>query len=87
MNFCANGVRVGTTQTDAECNASVEHVFDQAGLQKITAEVRKRDADGRIFSKAEAEAEPFEVLSAGEVETGTTLTREDDSVDLDANPR
>ncbi|MHC9569103.1 Ig-like domain-containing protein [Corynebacterium diphtheriae] len=57
--FCANGVRVGTAQTDAEGNASVEHVFDQAGLQKITAEVREREVDGRLFSKAEAEAEPF----------------------------
>lgn len=56
------------------------------GLQKITAEVREREVDGRIFSKAEAEAEPFEVLSAGEGETGTTLTREDESVDLGATP-
>lgn len=57
--FRANGVRVGTAQTDAEGNASMEHVFDQAGLQKITAEVREREVDGRLFSKAEAEAEPF----------------------------
>lgn len=84
--FRANGVRVGTAQTDAEGNASVEHVFDQAGLQKITAVVREREVDGRVFSKAVAEAEPFEVLSADEVETGTTLTREDVSVDLDATP-
>ncbi|CAB0845531.1 Ig-like domain repeat protein [Corynebacterium diphtheriae] len=84
--FRANGVRVGTAQTNAEGNASVEYVFDQAGLQKITAEVREREVDGRLFSKAEAEAEPFEVLSAGELETGTRLTREDDSVDLDATP-
>lgn len=84
--FRANGVRVGTAQTDAEGNASVEHTFDQAGLQKITAEVREREVDGRIFSKAVAEAEPFEVLDAKNVETGTTLTREDVSVDLDATP-
>lgn len=42
--------------------------------------------DGLSFSKAEAEAQPFEVLSAGEGETGTTLTREDESVDLGATP-
>lgn len=84
--FRANGVRVGTAQTDAEGNASVEHTFDQAGLQKITAEVREREVDGRIFSKAVAEAVTFEVLTAKEVETGTTLTREDVSVDLDATP-
>ena len=84
--FRANGVRVGTAQTDAEGNASVEHTFDQAGLQKITAEVREREVDGRIFSKAVAESVTFQVLSAGEVETGTTLTREDVSVDLDATP-
>lgn len=55
MIFRANGVRVGTAQTDAEDNASVEHVIDQASLQKITAEVRECEADGRIFSKAETE--------------------------------
>lgn len=77
---------MGTAQTDAEDNASVEHVIDQASLQKITAEVRECEADGRIFSKAETEAEPFEILSTGEAETGTTLTRENDSVDLDATP-
>lgn len=86
MIFRANGVRMGTAQTDAEDNASVEHVIDQASLQKITAEVRECEADGRIFSKAETEAEPFEILSTGEAETGTTLTRENDSVDLDATP-
>lgn len=84
--FRANGIRVGTAQTDAEGNASVEHVFEQAGLQKITAEVREREVDGRVFSKAVAEAVTFEVLTAKEVETGTTLTREDVSVDLDATP-
>ncbi|WP_300611998.1 Ig-like domain-containing protein [Corynebacterium sp.] len=84
--FRANGVRVGTAQTDAEGNASVEHTFDQAGLQKITAEVREREVDGRIFSKAVAEPVTFEILTVKEVETGTTLTREDVSVDLDATP-
>lgn len=84
--FRANGIRVGTAQTDAEGNASVEHVFEQAGLQKITAEVREREVDGRVFSKAVAETVTFEVLNAKEVETGTTLTREDVSVDLDATP-
>lgn len=84
--FRANGIRVGTAQTDAEGNASVQHVFDQAGPQKITAEVREREVEGRVFSKAVAEPVTFEVLKAKEVETGTTLTREDVSVDLDATP-
>lgn len=84
--FRANGIRVGTAQTDAEGNASVEHDFEQPGLQKITAEVREREVDGRVFSKAVAEVVTFEVLKAKEVETGTTLTREDVSVDLDATP-
>lgn len=84
--FRADGVRVGTVQTNAEGNASVEHIFEQAGLKKITAEVREREVDGRVFSKAVAEAVTFEVLDANEVETGTTLTREDVSVDLDATP-
>ena len=84
--FRADGVRVGTVQTNAEGNASVEHIFEQAGLKKITAEVREREVDGRVFSKALAEAVTFEVLDANEVETGTTLTREDVSVDLDATP-
>lgn len=84
--FRANGIRVGTAQTDAEGNASVEHRFEQPGLQKITAEVREREVDGRVFSKAVAEVVTFEVLKAKEVETGTTLTREDVSVDLDATP-
>ncbi|MDK8791130.1 Ig-like domain-containing protein [Corynebacterium sp. MSK039] len=84
--FRANGIRVGTAQTDAEGNASVEHGFEQAGLQKITAEVREREVDGRVFSKAVAEPVTFEILTAKEVETGTTLTREDVSVDLDATP-
>ena len=84
--FRANGIRVGTAQTDAEGNASVEHVFDQAGPQKITAEVREREVEGRVFSKAVAEAVTFQVLDAKDVETGTTLTREDVSVDLDATP-
>lgn len=84
--FRANGVRVGTAQTDAEGNASVQHVFDQAGPQKITAEVREREVEGRVFSKAVAEAVTFQVLDAKDVETGTTLTREGVSVDLDATP-
>ncbi|QQE51212.1 Ig-like domain repeat protein [Corynebacterium urealyticum] len=84
--FRANGIRVGTAQTDAEGNASVQHVFDQAGPQKITAEVREREVEGRIFSKAVAEAVTFQVLDAKDVETGTTLTREGVSVDLDATP-
>ena len=84
--FRANGVRVGTAQTDAEGNASVEHTFEQAGLQKITAEVQEREVDGRIFRKAVAKPATVDVLNAKEVETGTTLTREDVSVDLDATP-
>src|SRR5699024_6841365 len=84
--FRANGTRVGTAKTDAEGNASVEHRFKQPGLQKITAEVREREVDGRVFSKAVAEPVTFEVQTAEEVETGTTLTREDVSVDLDAAP-
>src|SRR5699024_1104430 len=84
--FRANGVRVGTAQTDAEGNASVEPTFEQAGLQKITAEVQESEVEGRIFRKAVAKPATVDVLNAKEVENGTTLTREDVSVDLDATP-
>lgn len=82
--FRANGIRIGTAQTDAEGNASVEHAFDQAGLQTITAEVREREVSGRTFAKAVAEPVKFEVLSPGKVETGTALSRDEVNVDLDA---